>query len=146
MDTNIKRQKLTEYMRKWRKKNPVLLREQKRNKTPERQEKNRAQSLKPKTKYNHLLRKCKQRGFVCDIDFIIYEQLLKMPCHYCRQSTSHSGVSLDRKDNTVGYIISNVLPCCKMCNLICGTQLTVAETKVAILAIMTYRKRNLKED
>lgn len=59
---------------------------------------------------------------------------LKMPCYYCGKEPSnyktrklkqgtyiykYSG--LDRKENTIGYQISNVVSCCKLCNTIKGT-------------------------
>lgn len=56
---------------------------------------------------------------------------LQMPCFYCKSEPSncftrklkqgtfiykYSG--LDRKDNSIGYKLSNIVPCCKLCNTI----------------------------
>jgi hypothetical protein len=48
-----------------------------------------------------------------------FEELVKQPCNYCgiiqdRGTECFNGV--DRVDNAVGYILSNCVSCCKMCN------------------------------
>lgn len=45
----------------------------------------------------------------------IDEELAK-PCSYCKQSLSKSDMTLDRIDNTLGHIQTNLLPACKQCN------------------------------
>ena len=57
------------------------------------------------------------------------EKLFKSNCHYCGIKPSngknkkseffYSGI--DRIDNEKGYIIENIVPCCKVCNLAKGT-------------------------
>jgi hypothetical protein len=55
-----------------------------------------------------------------------------MDCHYCGVSPSMVRVlpsgrgaftynGLDRVDNTLGYMLENVVPCCKTCNIAKGT-------------------------
>lgn len=47
---------------------------------------------------------------------LTYEQgaeLLLKPCHYCGTTEK---IGIDRKDSKIGYILSNCLPCCTMCN------------------------------
>lgn len=47
-----------------------------------------------------------------------YERVNR-PCHYCGKFWNNQIVSgLDRKDNSVGYILGNVVPCCQPCNFL----------------------------
>lgn len=48
-------------------------------------------------------------------------------CHYCGQNLPTQGTGLDRKDNSRGYTLANVLPCCKDCNRIRSNVFTVQE-------------------
>ena len=57
-----------------------------------------------------------RRGLVWDIPADEYGKLLSLPCHYCGFELSKTGVGLDRKDNSLGYLITNVVPCCWECN------------------------------
>ena len=41
--------------------------------------------------------------------------LVKSSCHYCDYNDSVIGV--DRKNSDIGYVKTNVLPCCEICNL-----------------------------
>lgn len=44
--------------------------------------------------------------------------LFKQPCHYCGQvNLDEKLTGIDRIDNSKGYITSNVVPCCKICNM-----------------------------
>src|ERR1700687_129656 len=48
-------------------------------------------------------------------------------CHYCDGDLSPTGASLDRKDNNIGYLLDNVVPCCPDCNTIKADILTYEE-------------------
>lgn len=41
--------------------------------------------------------------------------IVSQPCFYCGTTTEQCGI--DRWDNVKGYLISNCLPCCKVCNM-----------------------------
>lgn len=49
------------------------------------------------------------------------------------------GSGLDRTDNSKGYLIKNVVPCCGICNSIKGSNLTHSEMIVAMRAVMKLR-------
>lgn len=52
-----------------------------------------------------------------DIAFEDYERLIANPCTYCNKSLAdETGSGLDRKDNSRGYSLDNVNPCCADCN------------------------------
>lgn len=83
-----------------------------------------------KVKYNHQVVQARQRGLTFDLTDEELDDLWSKPCHYCGTPPSnrmrclnsagkeeefvYSG--LDRVDSSVGYCMSNVVPCCKICN------------------------------
>jgi|SRR5208282_2032454 len=66
--------------------------------------------------YQLLKSKAKQRGLLVGISFDEFKFLRSQNCYYCGGVLCETGHSLDRKDNSVGYISSNVAPCCGVCN------------------------------
>jgi hypothetical protein len=59
-----------------------------------------------------------------------YSTLIVLPCSYCNSSIAHeTGVGLDRKDNTKGYVTGNVNPCCSACNRIRAKSMDADEFK-----------------
>lgn len=38
-------------------------------------------------------------------------------CNYCEGNISKFGSGLDRKDSNKGYLLSNVVSCCVVCNM-----------------------------
>lgn len=67
-----------------------------------------------------------KRKLIWNISFEDWKRLTVMPCHYCDCPPSnhmrghwnggYTYNGLDRVDNSVGYVITNVVPCCKQCN------------------------------
>jgi hypothetical protein len=43
-----------------------------------------------------------------------FAQLEKLECYYCGENTKILGY--DRVDNNIGYLKSNIVPCCDICN------------------------------
>lgn len=70
----------------------------------------------------------KSRGIAWEISFEDWVILSQRACHYCGSPPSnlsrggygrngdYSYNGLDRVDNDVGYVLKNVVPCCKSCN------------------------------
>jgi hypothetical protein len=56
----------------------------------------------------------KGREFDLDMEFV--KDMISNPCTYCGRSTKFMG--LDRIDNSIGHVKTNVNPCCRRCNLI----------------------------
>lgn len=82
----------------------------------------------------------KRRGLEFSLTKEHFLKLTKQACFYCRSLPSSSIVNhgpgmkirniehsryifngIDRVDNTIGYTENNVVPCCKLCNLMKGT-------------------------
>jgi hypothetical protein len=57
--------------------------------------------------------KKKEREF--DLTYAFVKAEINKPCSYC-YSTGHQ-MTLDRKDNTLGHVMSNVVPSCYRCNM-----------------------------
>lgn len=71
----------------------------------------------------------KSRGYSFDIDGATFIDLTSKPCYYCGEQPKNTRIrgngsivseykynGIDRVDNSKGYIIGNVVPCCKKCN------------------------------
>jgi len=82
----------------------------------------------------------KQAGHIWEITLEQFRVLNALPCYYCAGPLPNKGRGLDRLDNSGDYLMSNVVPCCSICNMLRGDNFTPAETKVAIRAIQAYRK------
>lgn len=97
-------------------------------------------------KYSNLKNSAKRRGLNLEITREQYEEIIKAGCFYTGENltdTNYSGHCLDRIDNTKGYTVDNVLPCIGWVNQMRQNHLTVEETKVAVDAILKYRKQKL---
>ena len=77
--------------------------------------------------YRRYVRSAEQRGYNWKLTKEQVKDLTKQNCHYCNKPPSnierarrfnggyvHNGI--DRLDNTQGYYIENVVPCCGNCN------------------------------
>jgi hypothetical protein len=94
-----------------------------------------------KKRLTHARDIARSRGYKCEITNERFIQLWNETCHYCATPIiSETGIGLDRINNSISYIESNVLPCCGSCNYIRGNRLTVQEMEVAMSAVIQYRK------
>src|SRR6185437_15881112 len=58
----------------------------------------------------------KRKGRKNDLTEQLVRELIDMGCFYCLRKSSR--MTLDRIDNTIGHVSTNVLPCCWRCNSI----------------------------
>ena len=93
----------------------------------------------------------KRKKIVFELSEEQFREITQMNCYYCGAKPNNVARSfhsrrnyvyggLDRVDNTKGYTIDNVVPCCKICNRAKGG-LTVQEFRKWIKNI--YNKSNL---
>lgn len=100
-----------------------------------------AYAYKPNGRFIRAKAQAKQRGLEFVLSREEFFSLLDKPCVYCGAvSDGHTGCGLDRLDNTRGYVISNVVPCCGPCNRIRGVSLSHGEMLAAMRAVLEYRK------
>ena len=112
-----------------------------------------AQSIKGKEKirkYNNTIRsrwnrahfEAKKKGVVFELTFSEYEAAIAPPCFYCNDyfdMRSETGIGLDRSNNLLGYVLGNVVPCCKRCNTMKSNWMSSEETKAVIELIIKMR-------
>jgi hypothetical protein len=55
-----------------------------------------------------------KRNYAFELTKEAFATYWQNPCHYCNSTIETIG--LDRKDNSIGYIETNVVSCCKRCN------------------------------
>jgi len=86
-------------------------------------------------RYARLKSNAKRRGtdFCLDkLDFLIWFQGQDKVCHYCGTTLNTNGrreeqISVDRKDNIIGYTLENIVLSCQQCNTIKGNIFTESE-------------------
>lgn len=109
-------------------------------------EKAKRYSRSTKGRFKFMRNTALKRDLEVSISIEEYGVLIALPCSYCNgemNCPSVMGIGLDRIDNDKGYHIDNVLPCCTACNAIRSQFLSVEETKIAIRAVLDYRKQIL---
>ena len=112
----------------WRDKNP---------------EKEKSRKLTINSRFGSAKNSAATRGKKWDISLEDFKYLITLPCYYCCNNmgaTNNYGSGLDRVNNSIDYQLDNVVPCCKICNSMRNNYLTMAETKIAVQAILEYRK------
>jgi hypothetical protein len=103
--------------------------------------------------YQRYQRDAKKRNIEFDLSFENFCNLVIQPCHYDnklsdklskvnRSSSQIMYTGLDRKNNLLGYTLSNVVPCCTECNRMKSNILSYEEMKIAMKAILEYRNVN----
>ena len=87
--------------------------------------------------YDNYKRRARRIGIAFNLSLERFREMTQQLCHYCgkepsgvvaRKGTNGEYIynGIDRQDNKVGYEDGNVVPCCKQCNMMKGTQ-TVEE-------------------
>jgi hypothetical protein len=51
------------------------------------------------------------------LPYTTFSQTIILPCFYCGEFANNGFHGIDRYDNTKGYIVSNIKPCCSRCNI-----------------------------
>lgn len=90
-------------------------------------------------RYNTARQQAKWRSLLWSLSLDEFDALTAGWCVYCDGSLPKIGCGLDRIDNSNGYEIGNVLPCCGRCNAIRGRHLGVEDMMVAMRAIAEHR-------
>lgn len=75
----------------------------------------------PKYLYSRYKSKAKSRGKLFTLSLDEFEKIIQEPCHYCHYK-QEIPVGIDRKNNAIGYVLNNCLPCCWPCNWLKGAR------------------------
>ena len=100
-------------------------------------------SVKINSRWKSAKSAAKRRKISFSFSLEEYTKAIEPECYYCNgefNTPSKCGVGLDRLDNSKGYDIENVVSCCTTCNYLRGDILSPEETKVAVQAILKFRK------
>lgn len=89
------------------------------------------------SRYSILRSTAKRRNLDCLISLPEYEKVTSQPCHYCKGSLSPTGYSLDRINSDIGYVITNVRPCCAICN-VAKSDLTELEFREWVIKVYSW--------
>ena len=74
-------------------------------------------SYTPRGRFLHYRSEAKQKNRVFELTLEQFIDITSRKCYYCDQfSEGHDYCGIDRVDTTQGYLLTNVIPCCKMCN------------------------------
>ena len=69
-------------------------------------------------KFNRYKNRANNKNINFEISSDIYNDIIKKDCYICgKLSTESNKNGLDRYDNTKGYLIDNIRPCCYTCNI-----------------------------
>lgn len=68
--------------------------------------------------------KCKQLGQDWNLTKEEFTEVTNQSCFYCGGELPEFGKGLDRLDNDKGYSMSNIVPCCTVCNRVKGDHFT----------------------
>ena len=118
------REENKDYCKNYREKNKEVIKEKRKNYYENNKEvireSNKKYNRTLEGKYIQLKKSAKKRGLEVQISFEQYAEIIKeSKCYYCDASIEDvAGSSLNRVDNTKGYLIANVRPCCYICNVI----------------------------
>lgn len=96
----------------------------------------------PKQRWANAKRRSAKSGEIWEIPLEVYVKIINARCHYCDGKLNPTGCGLDRKDNELGYVIENVVPCCRECNTVKNHFFTYQEM---ILLSITIKKNQKGE-
>lgn len=73
-------------------------------------------------RYNRCKKSAKHRNYIFELDIEQYYTIVKNPCNYCGIIDENKIYNtIDRVDSSIGYIYTNCVSCCIMCNSMKGS-------------------------
>lgn len=84
--------------------------------------------------------KIKKRNIVWELTKEQFFDIRKGECNYCSGPLPETSIGLDRIIPEIGYIVGNVVPCCRNCNMLKGDMLTKEETEFLIAQLKIIRQ------
>ena len=121
-------------------------------------ERGRIRSHLPQEFFSPILYRAKKRNLECMTkeEFIDWYNNQKRECHYCKRSEEeackqtvngkkYERLSIDRKDNTRGYSLNNIVLACFRCNVVKSDYFTEQEM-FQISAIINIKENKIKTE
>jgi hypothetical protein len=68
-----------------------------------------------KKRFTQVKSQARKRYLDFELNIYEFQKLADAPCTYCGNPNHNFG--LDRLDSSKGYLLGNVVPCCKTCNI-----------------------------
>jgi hypothetical protein len=82
---------------------------------------NRERKTEPRRRYSRYKQNAKIRNLELRLTIEEFTELTSKGCYYCGFNNPEVPNGLDRLDSSRGYLSSNVVPCCRVCNKMKGT-------------------------
>lgn len=86
-----------------------------------------------------------KRNLEFSISFDLFKDIVESPCRYCKCYNEIEVVGIDRVNSALGYIESNVVPCCETCNIMKSKYNIIHFAKHIITLYTTFAKPFLEE-
>lgn len=100
----------------------------------------------PKGIFHALQQNSRKRGRIFNlsrIEFILWYESREKICLYCsKPQEKDKRLEIDRMDNSIGYVLSNMTLACSDCNEVKGSTLTCDEMKIIGKLVMKKRWQN----
>jgi hypothetical protein len=93
--------------------------------------------------WRNITRGANERNMLFTLSYEDYIKITLQPCYYCGFQSEYKVNGIDRINNNKGYIQSNCLSCCKMCNIIKHINHPIAFID-KINAILNYMEHNVQ--
>jgi len=100
------------------------------------------QERSPNALFFEAQRSAKERAIPWSIPLWEYVELRSKSCFYCGGQLNKRGIGLDRLENSKGYSVDNVVPCCFDCNSVKGVTLTPQQTLHIMRSVRGARRES----
>lgn len=109
-----------------------------------RSEKGQKANKRYKCNLNGLYSRLKEGAVNRGLEFLLskedVDKTRSKPCHYCGDKIGPTSAGVDRIDNELGYLCSNILPACARCNMSRNKYFTVEEFKIMMEALLEHKR------
>ena len=81
------------------------------------------------TRWSRAKARAKFRKMPFEVSLDDFRNIITSPCVYCKGPITGEGGGMDRLDNSRGYELDNVSPCCTECNRVRSSTYTPEEMR-----------------
>lgn len=103
--------------------------------------------MNPQSHFRQYIESASKRNLNIGITLCEFIKIVNKPCYYCEYYSDIEVIGIDRVDSSIGYINSNIVPCCEKCNIAKG-EMNIDEFKEHITKIYNIfiKKEPLKNE